>query len=584
MATRTRASRSSSTAESKLRTYREKRDFGRTPEPSGGRRTARREGSDGELSFVVQKHAATRLHYDFRLELDDVLLSWAVPKGPSLDPAEKRLAVRTEDHPLDYGDFEGVIPEGEYGGGAVIVWDRGQWHPDGDARDALKRGRLTFSLDGEKLHGRFHLIRTRGDGRAENWLLFKGKEEGTSGKRKAADGELTEREPRSVVSGRTVEEVASASDRVWHSNRPAAKAPPPHTRKGRIAAAARSAAAKTSKSGARTSKSGAKTSKPAAKSGAPAPRAAGPDLSALIRAIPKKLPTSVQLTNLDKVLYPDQGLSKAAIVAYYAAVAERMLPLCADRPLMLMRCPEGTKKDCFVQKHVGKGVPDVLHRVPLEEGGKERQYMALDSFDGLVALAQMGALEIHMWGSRRDKVEQPDLVVMDLDPDPDLPWQEVRDAAFELRQRLADVSLDSFVKTTGGKGLHVVVPIARRLDWAEVKAFAHDLALAMVRDQPKRYVATSTKSKRTGKIFVDYLRNSRGATAIAPYSTRARAGAPVAAPITWDELAEGIAPADFTVLSMPDRLARQRRDPWSGFAETRQSITAAARRSLGPRR
>ncbi len=205
--------------------------------------------------------------------------------------------------------------------------------------------------------------------------------------------------------------------------------------------------------------------------------AARPDLTALIRAIPKRLPSSIKLTNLEKVLYPEQGLSKAAIVAYYAAVCDRMLPLCADRPLMLLRCPEGRHKDCFVQKHVGRGMPDVLHQVPIDEGGEVHQYMALDSFDGLVALAQMGVLEIHTWGAHRDKIERPDLLVMDLDPDESLPWQAVRDAALELRGRLADLSLESFVKTTGGKGLHVVAPVERRLEWDDFKAFAQALAL-----------------------------------------------------------------------------------------------------------
>ncbi len=476
--------------------------------------------------YVVQKHAARRLHYDFRLELDGVLLSWAIPRGPSLDPAAKRLAVRTEDHPIEYGDFEGVIPEGEYGGGAVIVWDRGRWQPEGDARDALRRGRLTFTLEGEKLAGRFHLIRTRGEGRAENWLFFRGKGDG-GGKDGGKDGDLTEREPRSVLSGRTLEEVAEARDRVWRSN-----------------------------------------------------RAASADLTALIGALPKKLSSRVKLTNLDKLLYPEQGLTKAAIIAYLAVVAERMLPLCADRPLMLLRCPDGQHRQCFFQKHVGKGVPDVLRRVPIREGGKLEEYLAVDSLDGLIGLAQLGALEIHTWGCRRDKIERPDLLVMDLDPDESLPWTEVRDAAVELRRRLADLSLESFVKTTGGKGLHVVAPVERRVGWDELVEFAQGIALAMVRDQPDRYIATASRPKRAGKIFVDYLRNGRGATAIAAYSMRARPDAPVSAPITWDELAGGAQPRDFTVLTMPARLAGLRRDPWHGFADTRQSISAAMRRGV----
>jgi len=524
-----------------LRRYRGKRDFARTPEPSGRERPKRVRAPADEFTFVVQKHAARRLHYDFRLELGGVLLSWAIPKGPSLDPSEKRLAVRTEDHPLEYSDFEGVIPEGEYGGGAVMVWDRGRWAPEGDAEDGLKRGRLTFSLRGHKLVGRFHLVRTKGNGKAENWLFFKGKEAAEVKDGAGAD-EVTEREPKSVVSGRTVEEVAAAPDRVWHSNRQGDTA---------------------GDEGGGSSSVG--------------------DLGDLIRAIPKRLSSAVELTNLDKVLYPDQGLTKAALVAYYAAAQGRMLPFIADRPLMLVRCPDGQHKQCFFQKHAGRGVPEVVHRVPVREADDAdvREYMAVRDTDGLLALIQLGALEIHTWGGRRDQIERPDLLVMDVDPDEHLPWEAVRDAALELRRRLADLSLDSFVKTTGGKGLHVVAPIARRLDWDQCKEFAHGLASAMVRDQPETYVATASKSRRAGKIFIDYLRNARGATAIAPYSTRARAGAPVSAPLGWDELAAGARPGDFTVFTMPARLAGSHPDPWRGFAALRQSITAAARREMG---
>ena len=492
--------------------------------------------------------------------------------------------MRTEDHPIEYGDFEGVIPHGEYGGGAVIVWDRGTWQPDGDAQDALRRGRLTFALAGEKLSGRFHLIKTRGDGKADSWLFFKGKDETAANEA----GELTEREPHSVLSGRTIEEVAEASDhcgtRTGRRRRIAAgtehdQGPSPRRRggregQGRSSGKTRARPRRGSEDADQATASAAKTS-----TGAAAP---GPDLTALIRAIPKRLPSSVKLTNLDKVLYPEQGLSKAAVVAYYAAVCDRMLPLCADRPLMLLRCPEGRHKQCFVQKHAGRGTPEVLHRVPIEEGGEENQYLALDSFDGLVALAQM-ACSRSTPGRASRQGRAPRSAVDDLDPDESLPWHAVRDAALDLRRRLADLSLDSFVKTTAARVCTCgAAGAAHRMD--EHKAFAQALAHAMVRDEPHRYVATMTKSKRSGKIFVDYLRNGRGSTAIAAYSTRARPGATVAAPITWDELEAGVSPSDFTVLTMPERLERQRRDPWHGFADTRQSITAAMRRELEPRR
>lgn len=572
----------------KLGVYRAKRDFSRTPEPSPEPLAEEKRAAGGALSFVVQKHDARRLHYDFRLEQDGVLLSWAIPKGPSLDPADKRLAVQTEDHPLSYGGFEGIIPEGEYGGGSVIVWDRGRWIPEGDARDGLRRGRLTFDLEGEKLRGRFHLVRTRGraGGSKDSWLFFASKE----GRVAATGASITEREPRSVVSGRTVEEVAASPDRVWHS-KPVSGAG--GGIKARVRALAEEVMARRAAEQAAAGKppdrtSGKAPGKPASRtsdrgSGRPngrargsakgqaAPSAAG-GLTALIASIPKSLPITVKLTNLDKVLYPEQGLTKAAVVAYYAAVAEHMVPLISDRPLMLLRCPEGTGRQCFYQKHVMKGTPAAIHRVPLVESGESQESMAIDDLDGLIALAQLGALEVHTWGSRRDDVERPDLLVMDLDPDEPLPWESVQGAAVELRQRLADHGLVSFVKATGGKGLHVVAPVAPELGWDELKAFAQGLAVAMVRDAPTRFVANMAKAQRRGKIFVDYLRNGRGATAVAPYSTRARPGAPVAAPITWEELAAGVRPSDFDVLTIPARLASLRTDPWEGFLELEQAI------------
>lgn len=469
--------------------------------------------------FVVQKHDASRLHYDFRLELGGVLLSWAVPRGPSLDPSDKRLAVRTEDHPLEYGDFEGVIPEGEYGGGSVIVWDRGTWTAEGDPHEGLERGRLTFDLAGDKLRGRFHLIRTRGRGGGgagrDNWLLFKGADEQA---RRGGGDALVEQAPRSVLSGRTVEEVADHPRRVH-------------------------------------------------------------------------LPAAVALSHPDKVLFPEQGLTKAALAGYYATVADWILPHLADRPLTLVRCPEGQGAHCFYQKHATRGVPEAITRVPIRERtgrrgagepGREATYMAVRDTGGLLSLVQLGALEIHTWGCRRDRIERPDLLVFDLDPDEALPWDAVIGAALALRERLGDLGLECFAKTTGGKGLHVVVPIERRSEWGRAGGFARGVATRMAADQPDRYVATMSRARRAGKVFVDYLRNSRGATFVCPYSTRARARAPVATPVTWDEVERGVVPADFTVATVPARLASLRgADPWAGMASVRQSITVAMRRAVG---
>lgn len=493
-----------------LERYHEKRDFERTPEPIG-------EMAAGQgWSFVIQKHAARRLHYDFRLELDGVLLSWAVPKGPSLDPGTRRLAVRTEDHPLDYAEFEGVIPKGEYGGGTVIVWDRGRWTPVGDPRQGLQRGRLTFALEGEKLRGLWHLVKTGGED--NSWLLIK------SSKDDAAEREeegITDRAPSSVLSRRTLEEVGEAPERVWHS------------------------------------KSG---------DGHEAGEWRPP----------------VRLTNPNKVLWPEARVTKFALARYYADIAELMLPHLSDRPLTLVRCPEGQAKGCFYQKVAHPPLPEGVHPIEVPEGfGGSGTYMYVDSVEGLLGLVQLGVLEIHVWGSRRDKLERPDQIVIDLDPDPELGWNAVVDAAFMVKEKLEDLGLVSFLKTTGGKGLHVVVPLVRRSDWEEVRAFSHALVRQLEAEHPERYVTTLSKKKRKGRIFLDYLRNGRGATAICVYSTRRRPRAPVAAPVTWDELGPKLRPDQHSVETLPRYLASLGRDPWEGYFDVKQSITKQMRRSLG---
>jgi bifunctional non-homologous end joining protein LigD len=547
-----------SSASTKLAKYRSMRDFSRTSEPSG---EAAAKAPGHNHGFVIQQHAARRMHYDFRLELDGVLLSWSVPKGPSLSPTERRLAVRTEDHPLDYASFEGVIPQGEYGGGTVVVWDRGTWTPEGDARDALAKGKLSFALHGEKLRGRWHLVRTRSEGKAQNWLLFKGRDDAANDQI-----DITVAKPESVLSGRTVDEIAAAPERVWRSNRAAAPTVA-QKRAARIAAARPAPAAA-----------------PAARS-APAPATTHSELMALV----EQLPLGFKLTNLDKVLFPDQGITKGELIAYLAVVADAALPHIADRPLTIVRCPEGLQppttsrgRTCFFQKHVLAGSPPAIDVVPIDETeGETVHYMQIHDMPGLVGLAQLGTLEIHTWGSHADKPEKPDLMVFDIDPDVGLAWEKVALAAFELRRRLHDAGLESFVKTTGGKGLHVVAPVTRGIGWDDFKAFTKAMVERMERDEPALYTTNMAKARRKGKIFLDYLRNGRGATFIAPYSPRARAGAPVALPITWEELAHGVDPATFTTATVPPRLAALRDDPWQGIHELRQSITAATWRAVG---
>ncbi len=282
---------------------------------------------------------------------------------------------------------------------------------------------------------------------------------------------------------------------------------------------------------------------------------------------------SVRLTHPDRVLYPQQGLTKRGLAEYYVEVADWMLPHVAGRPLSLVRCPSGQDKDCFYQKHITKGLPDGLREVMIKENEGEEPYPVLDGVEGLLALVQMNVLEIHPWGSRADDVERPDRLIFDLDPDPSVGWPQVIEAGLEMRERLSALKLRSFVKTTGGKGLHVVVPIAPRLEWPEVKAFCEGVATAAVRDSPERYTTNMAKAARPGKIFLDYLRNGRGATAIAAYSPRARPGAPVATPLAWEELSPAIASDHFTVATLPRRLKALARDPWAEMGKLRQSIS-----------
>jgi bifunctional non-homologous end joining protein LigD len=297
-----------------------------------------------------------------------------------------------------------------------------------------------------------------------------------------------------------------------------------------------------------------------------------------VAALVKQLPLGFELTNLDKVLYPEQGLTKAHLIAYLAVVADWMLPQLADRPLTLVRCPEGRHKPCFFQKKIFPGSPPSIGTVEIRE---VVDYMKVTDMAGLVGLAQLGTLEIHTWGCHADKVERPDIMVFDLDPDPDLPWERVALGALDVRRRLGEIGLTSFVKTTGGKGLHVSAPIRRTIDWDSFKAWTKAFADKMATDEPKQYTSNMAKTARKGKIFVDYLRNGRNATFIAPYSPRAREHAPVAVPITWEELAHGVEPASFTTMTVPGRLAQLPGDPWQGIDDVDQAINAAAWRAVG---
>jgi len=880
--------------EKQLERYRSMRDFHVTAEPRGQR--VRNQGADtgSGLPFVIQKHDATRLHYDFRLAWNGVLKSWAVTKGPSLFAGDKRLAVQVEDHPIEYGSFEGTIPKGQYGGGTVMVWDYGTWKPLVNAEAGLAKGDLKFELNGTKLRGSWVLARMHGrneNPEKPNWLLIKHRDEFA---RSEDVQPITDEAPNSALTGRTIDQIARDNDRIWHSNlahdeeqpAPAPSQPsrklrakplritslksfpvealpgfiepqlarqsssPPTgddwvhelkldgyriqihiqndgkgkssqrhvkllTRKGldwtrRLPEIARAAeelpiesaildgeAVVLDDSGtssfaqlqasfqgganvhqtyfafdllhlnghnlrglsllerkallaqilarsdgestiqfcehvtahgaevfAKACRLGAEgiVSKLASASYTPGrstvwvkskcvneqefviggftePTNGGPGIGAILigyyergklryagrsgtgftqesqrdlrrrlenltqsksafetvpretqkgvhwvqpklvaqiafaswtgdgllrqasfkglredkpareverevavapeqlsavsslppRARPRlgSSPTStpkndLPITNPNKVLDEASGMTKRMLAEYYMSIADHILPHIAHRPLSVVRCPDGNGKPCFFQKHISIGLPEGVRSISvpdLKSGGSE-DYLTLDSSDGLVGLAQIGVFEIHPWGSRNESLEKPDRIVFDLDPDTSIDWKTLAGAARSIRERLGALGLESFVKTTGGKGLHVVLPIRAEHSWTLVKSFAHALVLKMEKESPGLYITNMRKTLRVGRIFLDYLRNDRGSTAVAPFSPRARSGVPVALPLHWHELS-GIDLPAATVAGFASWKRRLKNDPWSGMAGVKQRLSAEALRQFG---
>ena len=820
-----------------IETYNSKRDFAKTKEPKG-----RKLKGKGD-SFVVQKHDASRLHWDFRLEMDGVLKSWAVPKGPSLDPGQNRLAMRTEDHPLDYGDFEGTIPAGEYGGGTVMLWDEGRWIPEPgkDPRKTIEEGHLHFALEGERMKGDWVMFRMKGKpgDKSEPWMLKKV----TDDFAKPEQGDaLVEDCVTSVTTGRTMAEIASGTD-VWRSNRggqkggrgkkKAAVGPPSFEepqlatlvdavpagsqwiheykydgyrlllatgegvatawtrngkdwsdkfkalvkaasqlppgclidgeavalgdngkpdfqllqstlkeskganlayyafdllvdrgedirklgnleRKERLAALLKdvpapilygdhvvgkgealfkaicaeggegiiSKKADAPYRGTRTRswlkvkciqrqefvivgwsesdkrrgfrslllgvRDGGKLiyagkvgtgfngkmiedlmdrMKPLEVDKAPleVPRAdrkgahfLKPELVAevafteftsdgilrhpsfialredkpakdVVREVPKHLkpaaktgehPTpesfGITITNPDRAIFPTEKLTKYQLAQYYAGIEPLLMIEAANRPMTLIRCPQGRGKKCFFQKHDTGSMGDAVKHVPIKEKkGGEQDYLYVEDAKGVLACVQMGTIEFHGWGSKVADVEKPDRLVFDLDPDEGLDFAAVRDAARRIRDLLEDIGLRTFPMLTGGKGIHVIAPLDAAKDWQAVSSFAERFSRAIAEAEPETFTANIRKVQRKGRIFLDWLRNQRGATAVMPYSARAREGAPVAVPVAWEELDDFDGGNAFSITDLDLLLERAGSKRLAGWGEADQSLPDA---------
>jgi bifunctional non-homologous end joining protein LigD len=524
----------------KLATYRRKRDFTRTPEPAG----APAPDAEGRR-FVVQKHRARRLHYDFRLELDGVLVSWAVPKGPTLDPKVRRAAFRTEDHPVEYLLFEGVIPAGEYGGGDVTVWDTGTWQPAGDKPDAargLARGELHVDLFGEKLRGRFVLIRTeQGDGSAakEEWLLLHKHDDF------AVAGWDAEDHPRSVLSGRTNDEVKADPDRLWRSDLPAARA-----------SIALTAAA-----------------------------VAGPAEDELheLDTMTKDGPWQVfgrelRVTNLDKVLFAgrpgEEPVTKRDLLRYAAEIAPTLLPYLTRRALNMHRYPNGAGSKGFWHKEVPGHAPEWLPRWDNPEADEDEThtYLVVDEPAALVWAANFGALEWHAWTSTIDAPHCPSYALVDLDPGNTTQWDDLLALARLHRTAFEHLGVLARPKVTGRRGIQIWVPIARGPAFDETRAWVERLSRSVGAVVPDLVSWKWQVQDRSGLARLDYTQNAINKTLVAPYSPRPAPGAPVSAPIDWDELDDPeLRPDRWTVRTVLARLA-ERGDLFRDVLNARQTL------------
>ena len=456
-----------------LKKYNLKRNFDKTKEPKG-----KKEKSTKKLRFVVQHHLATRDHYDLRLEWNGLLKSWAVPKGPSYDTKEKRLAVQVEDHPIKYRNFEGIIPKGEYGAGPVMIWDEGYWEPIEEISKNFNEKSIKFTLKGKRLKGAWTLINFK----EKNWLLIKERdnEKGFKDIKKLN---------KSIRTARTMKEIEE-----------------------------------------------------------------------------NKKNTKIEITNPNKIIFNKPKITKKDIFDYYDKVSERMLPFLKNRIISTIRCPDGHSGDKFFKKHL-ENINEDLGVVKINSNSSDKNdYYYIKNKDGLLGEVQMNSFEFHIWGSKAINLNKPDIMVFDLDPDENLSLNALRKGVKDLKSLLDDFSLTSFLKTSGGKGYHVVVPIKVN-SWKKFRKIAKDIASLMESKWPDKYISNMRKSKRKNKIFIDWVRNTKGSTSVAPYSIRIRDGAPVSMPIRWSEL-DKVKPDE---IKMKDAIKRLRRkDPWNEFFKIKQ--------------
>jgi bifunctional non-homologous end joining protein LigD len=531
-----------SKAEPRLAPYQRKRDFGRTPEPEG----APPQADASTRRFVVQRHRARRLHYDLRFEIDGVLASWAVPKGPTLDPDVKRIAVHVEDHPIEYLEFEGIIPRGEYGGGDVIVWDIGTWEPHetDDPAAAVAAGELHADVSGQKLRGRFILVQTGHSRDDENqWLLLHKKDDF------AVAGWDPEEHPRSVLSGRTNDEVKADPHRMWRGDLPPSQASVP------IGPTAESGAA-------------AGTSSTNVLAGGPSQDELD-SLDALgHEGTWEVFGQRLKVTNLDKEIFPgrdgDPPVTKREFIRYSARIAPVILPYLEGRALNMHRFPGGAQTRGFWHKQLPEHAPDWVPRWdnPNADRGDATTYLVVDEPAALVWAANFGALEWHAWTARIDEPRLPTYALIDIDAGADTSWEDVLVLARLHRTALEHLGVRAQPKVTGHTGIQIWVPITRGPTYEDTRKWVEQLSKAIGAVVPDMVSWQWDVGKRQGRARLDYTQNVKNKTLVAPYSPRPAPGAPVSVPIEWAELDDpSLRPDGFTIRTVFDRLA-ERGDPF----------------------